>query len=288
MDHGSCRRHHHVEDTCTYTSRRLGAPRRHPHHRARRPGRVLRDRGGEPSGLSLTLPKALAELAKAAGIVAVDFLHAGTVLLRRLYALVFIEHGSRRMHIGGVSEPDGRVDRAAGPQPRPQLRRAVRGRQVPDPRPGIELHRLVRRRLPGCRHQGPAHRRPGAAHERDLRATRRHPTPRTPRPHANSRCDALRATLAEYRAHYNTARPLQGIAQRVPAGEYDSSLLTVADLGRERIYRRAVMSGLINEYSRAALHRRFAGHITNPIFERDKVGRDRLIMNDSLDQRAQL
>ena len=41
--------------------------------------------------------------AQAAGIVAVDFLHAGTVLLRRLYVLVFIEHGTRRMHLGGVT-----------------------------------------------------------------------------------------------------------------------------------------------------------------------------------------
>ena len=67
--------------------------------------------------------------AQAAGIVAVDFLHVDTVLLRRLHVLVFIEHGTRRMHLGGVTaKPDGRVDRAAGPQPRPQLRRAVRGR----------------------------------------------------------------------------------------------------------------------------------------------------------------
>jgi putative transposase len=38
---------------------------------------------------------------QAAGIVAVDFLHVDTMLLKRLYVLVFIEHGSRRMHIGG-------------------------------------------------------------------------------------------------------------------------------------------------------------------------------------------
>jgi transposase len=46
--------------------------------------------------------------AQAAGILAVDFLHAGTVLLKRLYVLVFIEHGTRRMHLGGVtSNPTG-------------------------------------------------------------------------------------------------------------------------------------------------------------------------------------
>ena len=41
--------------------------------------------------------------AQAAGILAVDFLHADTVLLKRLHVLVFIEHGTRRMHLGGVT-----------------------------------------------------------------------------------------------------------------------------------------------------------------------------------------
>jgi hypothetical protein len=40
---------------------------------------------------------------QAAGILAVDFPHVDTMLLNRLYVLVFIEHGSRRMHLGGVT-----------------------------------------------------------------------------------------------------------------------------------------------------------------------------------------
>ena len=62
----------------------------------------------------------------------------------------------------------------------------------------------------------------------------------------------LRTVLAEYQVHYNTARPHQGIAQRVPDGEYDGGLLTVADLDRERIHRKPVRGGLINEYGRTA------------------------------------
>ena len=42
-------------------------------------------------------------VAQAGGILAVDFLHVDTVLLKRMKVLVFIEHGSRRMHLGGVT-----------------------------------------------------------------------------------------------------------------------------------------------------------------------------------------
>jgi putative transposase len=52
--------------------------------------------------------------AQAAGILAVDSLHVDTVLLKRLYVLVFIEHGTRRMHLGG--SPPAR--RTSGPYSR--------------------------------------------------------------------------------------------------------------------------------------------------------------------------
>jgi hypothetical protein len=71
-----------------------------------------------------------------------------------------------------------------------------------------------------------------------------------------------RSVLAEYPVHYNTARPYQGIAQRVPDGER----LIVADLDRERIIRKPVLGGLINEYARRLTSRRTAGHETDPYF----------------------
>jgi len=45
---------------------------------------------------------------QAHGILAIDFVHVDTVLLKRNYALILIEHGSRRVHLLGVTaNPDG-------------------------------------------------------------------------------------------------------------------------------------------------------------------------------------
>ncbi|GAB2809957.1 hypothetical protein GCM10027176_13350 [Actinoallomurus bryophytorum] len=41
--------------------------------------------------------------AQSHAILACDFLVVETVLLKRLYVLVFIEHGTRRPHLGGVT-----------------------------------------------------------------------------------------------------------------------------------------------------------------------------------------
>ena len=40
---------------------------------------------------------------QAHGILALDFVHVETVLLKRVYALILIEHGTRRAHLLGVS-----------------------------------------------------------------------------------------------------------------------------------------------------------------------------------------
>jgi putative transposase len=55
--------------------------------------------------------------AQAHAIIACDFLIVETVLLNRLHVLVFIEHGTRRLHLAGVTAPDRGMGRAAGPQP---------------------------------------------------------------------------------------------------------------------------------------------------------------------------
>jgi len=62
----------------------------------------------------------------------------------------------------------------------------------------------------------------------------------------------LHAVLAEYQAHYNAARPHQGIAQRVPDDERDGSPATVTDIDNHQIRRKSILNGLINEYTHAA------------------------------------
>ena len=186
--------------------------------------------------------------AQAAGIVAVDYLHVDTVLLKRIYVLVFIEHGTRRMHIGGVTaNPTGEwtVQQARN------LALGLGGRFE-------DVKFLIRDR--GSNFTASFDAVFQAVSTRILRTAVR-------APRMNAICERLVGTLrrelldrmlilgeAHLRAvladqvHYNTARPHQGIAQRVP----DGGNLTVADLDPERIHRKPVLGGLINEYSRAA------------------------------------
>ena len=93
--------------------------------------------------------------AQAAGIVAVDFLQVDTVLLKRIHVLVFIEHGTRLMHIGGVTaSPTGEWTVQQARNLALSLGERFGSIREPDPRSRIELHRLVRLPLPG-------HRKPG-------------------------------------------------------------------------------------------------------------------------------
>jgi hypothetical protein len=124
--------------------------------------------------------------AQAAGIVAVPFLHVDTVLLKRIYVLVFIEHGTRRMHIGGVT---------ASPTGEWTVQQA-----------------------------------------RNLALS------------FGERFENVKFLVRDRGSNFTAS--FDAVFQA--AGEHDGGHLAVTGLDRERIHRKPVLGGLINEYSRAA------------------------------------
>ena len=166
--------------------------------------------------------------------------------------LVFVEHGTRRMHLGGVTAHpagDWTVQQARNLAPGLGERFAGFGFLIRDR--GPEYHRVLRCRLPGRRHRHRARGRAGPADECDLRAPDWHPRRELPGPTLILNQAHLRAVLADYQEHYTTARPHQGIGQRVPGTEAGPRV-TAPDLGTCQIRRKPVLSGLINEHERAA------------------------------------
>jgi putative transposase len=187
--------------------------------------------------------------AQAATMLAVDFFHVDcAVTLQRLYCFFVIEVGSRYVHVLGVTaSPDG-------PWTTQQIRNLLM--DLGDRAGSFRF--LVRDR---------AGQFTGAfdAVLADARIKAVKIPPRSPRANAyaerfvlTARTEVtdrmlifgerhLRAVLAEYEAHYNGRRPHRSRQLRPPRPDHP-----VADLSQERITRRTVLGGLINEYERAA------------------------------------
>jgi putative transposase len=186
---------------------------------------------------------------QAATMLAIDFFHVDcAVTLQRLYCLFVIEVGSRYVHVLGVTaSPDG-------PWTTQQIRNLLMdlGDRV------AEFRFLVRDRagqfteafdavLAGVGIEAvkipPRSPRANAYAERFVLTARTELTDRMlifGQRH-------LRAVLAEYEARYNGRRPHRSRRLRPPRPDHP-----VADLSTERIRRRPVLGGLINEYERAA------------------------------------
>ena len=186
---------------------------------------------------------------QASTMLATDFFHVDcAVTLQRLYCLFVMEVGSRYVHILGIAaNPDGAWtvqqirnllmdlgDRVAG------FRFLVRDRAgqftasfdavLADA--GIEVVKIP-----------PRSPRANAYAERFVLTARTEVTDRMlifGERH-------LRTILAQYESHYNGRRPHRSRQLRPPRPDHP-----VADLSQERIKRRLVLGGLINEYERAA------------------------------------
>ncbi|MGW4800973.1 integrase core domain-containing protein, partial [Nonomuraea sp. NPDC004297] len=190
--------------------------------------------------------------AQAHAIIACDFLVVETVLLKRLCVLVFIEHGTRKLHLAGVTA------HPTGAWTAQQARNLV-----------MDLSD----RIAGLRF---------VIHDRDPLFTsafrevfeaeglRLVTTPRTPR--MNAICERVIGTLRrelldqililderhlalvlrEYLIHYNGHRPHQSRQLR-PPDIATQPARDVTDLNDLRsIHRKPVVTGTINEYHHAA------------------------------------
>jgi putative transposase len=212
--------------------------------------RILKDAGAGPaprrSGQSW---RAFLE-ARAKAILAVDFFHVGTVLLRRLCVLFFIEHGTRRVHLAGIAaHPTGeRATRQARnllmnlEDRADSFRFLIRDRDAKftgafDAVLAAAGIRIIKTPVRAPRANATAERWIASARreclDRMLITSERH----------------LRLVLGEYTDHCNTHRPHRALQQAPPAGHPDHPPAPGANA---RVLRRDRLGGLIREYSQVA------------------------------------
>jgi putative transposase len=210
--------------------------------------RILKDAGIDPAPSRAGPGWREFLTAQAHSILAVDFFHVETVFLRRLYVLAFIEHGTRRVHLAGVTAcPTGEW-----------VAQQARNLLMDLGRRGDELRFLIRDRDDkftatfdavfasiGIRVITTPVRAPraNAIAERWIGSVRRECTDRILVIGERH----LRNVLAEYVDHYNSHRPHRSLGQHPPNGRD-----VPAPPDNVRVLRRDRLGGLIHEYSQVA------------------------------------
>ena len=187
--------------------------------------------------------------AQAKTILATDFFHVDTVFLRRLYVLFVIEHGTRRVHLAGITaHPTGEwvtqqarnllmnlEDRTDG------FKFLIRDRDAKftgafDAVLAAAGIRIIRTPVRAPRANAIAERWISSARreclDRMLITGERH----------------LRLVLDEYIDHYNSHRPHRALQQGPPSGRPHQPALGA----NVRVLRRDRLGGTIHEYSQVA------------------------------------
>jgi putative transposase len=188
---------------------------------------------------------------QAAGIIACDFFTVDTVFLRRVYVLFFIEFGSRRVHLVGVTDhPTGlwvaqqarNLVTVLGDQAT-AFRFLIRDRDAKFTRTFDDVGRSTGAEVIRTPVRAP---NANAVAERWVGTVRRE-------------CldqllivgpQQLVRVLRRYVQHYNQHRPHRSLAHATPVPSYRAEARDAPNLGRLR--RRDVLGGLIHEYRYAA------------------------------------
>ena len=189
---------------------------------------------------------------QARGILAANFVHVDTVSLRRLYALIVVEHGTRRVHLAGVTaNPDGAWTTQAARnvlmdlgQRTASVKFLLRDRADQFTGSFDAVFTAEGIRILPSPPQAP---RANAICERMIGTLRRELLDRLLIVNEHY----LRRVLAEYLEHYNTARPHRALGQLTPA-QADTRPPEPINLAEYRIRRKQVLGGLTYEYRVAA------------------------------------
>jgi putative transposase len=212
---------------------------------------ILRRHGVEPAPRRSGPTWAEFLRAQAHIMLACDFFTVDTVLLQRLYVLFFIEVGTRRVHLSGVTaNPVGEwvtqqarnLSLLLSPGSHP-VRFLVRDRDTKFTASFDQVFRAEGTRIIKTPVRSP---RANAFAERFVGTARRECLDRLlifNRHH-------LEQVLTEYVDHYNEHRPHRSLGQRSPQQDAEPAPVSRVEPGRLR--RRDRLGGLVHEYGLAA------------------------------------
>jgi putative transposase len=186
---------------------------------------------------------------QAHGIIAADFFHIDTALGKRLHALVFLEHGTRRLHIGGITEhptqewTTQQARNLTATLDTHSFRFLLRDR---DGKYSTAFDAVFQADDMDVLISAPQAPRMNAHCERVIRTLR------------TELCDHVlilnaahaRAVLAEYQRHYNQHRPHQARQQRPPEADQQPATADTTNAGK--LLHTSVLNGLVNEYRYSA------------------------------------